>query len=836
MPGTVRLLPLRAPKSRYWQVFGLCFLTAAVMFLPHVVIDAVAGGGFFHYAGDFNEQMIPFNAYANYFLKSGGGSFSWAADLGSGFVNTFSYYCLGTPFFWLSLLLPARLVPWAIVPLLCLKFAVAGGGAYLWSRRWLRDVAGREDWAVLAGCLYAFCGFNVYNIFFYFFLDVAALFPYLLKSLDDAVLDGRYGAFPFWVALNMLNNYFFFVGQVVFLILYFACMLAGRRFRLTVPLFARLAFEALLGCAMGCLLFFPAGLSLLQNPRTIDPFNGRGFLQYGNAQQYGAIFYSAFLMPDAAYFADLFDGGVFKWTSLSAWLPVVGVAGGIAFCRASRGHPFARLLRVCVVCALVPVLNSMFYALNSSFYARWYYMPVLILCAATARVLQKEPDFRTELPGALRFTALATASAALFALVPNEKDGVTTLGVVDYQPRFWGIFAVSMLSVALFALLLRLRPRLGRRFAGALLAAVLGFSALYGTLHLSFGKYGQWTNDAAYVRQTWGEAQELNAALPDEAEAGFYRIDAYNAYNNLGIWLDKSCLQHFNSTVAPHILEFYPSVGVTRDVSSKPDTDLYALRGLLSVRYTLVPLDKEQAWQEEKLGGWTRCGQTASYALYENENYLPMGFALDCYVTADQLAAIPKNQRGNVLLKAIVLPRPAAEAVPAPAAAPAPAGSGSDAAPELTPTPAPQRVAAALDPVYNELLTPLPEQELRSRTYDDYCRDIIARRADGVTAFTATRTGFTAVADYDRDRMVLFTVPYDDGFSATVNGAAVPIYKVDNGLMAVRVPAGHAEIVFTYHTPGLALSAAVSAAALALYLLYRAHLRRQSRRPPRRTV
>ena len=66
----------------------------------------------------------------------------------------------------------------------------------------------------------------------------------------------------------------------------------------------------LLGCAMGCVLLLPAGLSLLQNPRTIDPFNGMGYLVYGKAQQYGAIFYSAFLMPDAPYFKDMFSEGI----------------------------------------------------------------------------------------------------------------------------------------------------------------------------------------------------------------------------------------------------------------------------------------------------------------------------------------------------------------------------------------------------------------------------------------------------------------------------------------------------------------------------------------------
>lgn len=178
-------------KSSYWRVFALCFFTAVLLFLPHCIIDAAAGGGYFHYAGDFNDQQINFYQYANAFLKHGG-SFSWATDLGSGFVNAYSFYLLGSPFFWLSMLLPARLMPWAMVPLLCLKMAVAGGGGYLWARRWVRD----DTWSMLAGCLYAFSGFSIYNIFFNHFLDVVALFPYMLAALDDAAIDGKKRLLP----------------------------------------------------------------------------------------------------------------------------------------------------------------------------------------------------------------------------------------------------------------------------------------------------------------------------------------------------------------------------------------------------------------------------------------------------------------------------------------------------------------------------------------------------------------------------------------------------------------------------------------------------------------
>ena len=778
-------LTLPKEKSRYGRVFLLCFLVAAALFLPHCIADAVWGGGYFHYAGDFNDQQINFYQYANNFVKQGG-TFSWATDLGSGFVNAYSFYLLGSPFFWLTLWVPSRLMPWMMVPLLCLKMALAGGGGYLWARRWVRS----EDWSMVAGCLYAFSGFTVYNIFFNHFLDVVALFPYMLASLDDAVLDGKRGRFPFWVALNLVNNYFFFAGQAVFLILYFLCMLAGRAYKIGPRRFAVLAGETLLSCAMGCVLLIPAGLSLIQNPRTIDPYNGYGYLLYGNSQQYGAILYSAFLMPDAPYFRDMFQEGILKHTSMTAYLPLVGIAGGIAFCRGRRSHPFTYIMKACILCAFVPVLNSAFYALNSSYYARWYYMPVLVLCGATAYVLARPHLSEQQVPRAWRMVALVTLSAAAFALVPNtDEEGNFQLGVVDLQPRFWGIFAVSVLGVLLFWVLWKL-ARNRRGWAKAMLAGVLAFSFFYGTVHLSLTKYPQWGTDSDLIAETYDSVAELDELLPEDA---FYRLDAYGAHSNLGLWFDKSCLQFFNSTVAPSIMEFYPEVGVTRDVNSKPDAQNYALRGLLSVRYTLVAKDSADDWDGENLSGWTLCGQTSAYDVYQNDNWVPMGFTYDFYVTKAQLDTVPEKERAQILMRALLLDEEQIE-------------------------------------TYAGLLDPLPEEELEDRTANRYAEDCADRRAGGVVEFAANRSGFTAHTNYADQELVFFSVPYDDGFTATVNGVPAVIEKVDNGLMAVLVPAGDADIEFTYHTPGLALSARISLAGVAVYGVYLLFLYRTRKR------
>ena len=421
--GTARQPQLLGQKKdKFWLTVGLCALTAALFFLPFYIID----GGFFHYAGDFNSQQISFYRYMNGFIKGAGypdsaftsvhNTFSWATDLGSGVMNAYSFYLYGSPFFWFSLLFPQGWLPYLMVPLLVLKFAVAGGGAYLYLRRYVKNI----DYAVLGACLYTFSGFTVYNVFFNHFVDVVALFPYLLWSLDEALYNDRRSWFAFWVAVNLVNNYFFFIGQVVFLAIYFICKLSTRDFRLTAKKFGLLAFESLLGAAMGSILLVPAVLSILQNPRTIDLSSGWGFLTYSKVQQYLAILVSWIMPPDSPYLTPIRSEGVIKWTSMSAYLPLCSMAGALAYWRARRGDSKKRIVAVCAACALVPILNSAFYALNSSYYARWYYMPVLILAAMTVNALEDHNTALDTPARGLGCIMLATLASSPLPVLAND--------------------------------------------------------------------------------------------------------------------------------------------------------------------------------------------------------------------------------------------------------------------------------------------------------------------------------------------------------------------------------------------------------------------------------
>jgi len=73
--------------------------------------------------------------------------------------------------------------------------------------------------------------------------------------------------------------------------------------------------------------------------------------------------------------------------------------------------------------------------------------------------------------------------------------------------------------------------------------------------------------------------------------------------------------------------------------------------------------------------------------------------------------------------------------------------------------------------------------------------------------------GFHAEATLDRANLMFFSVPYDDGFTAYVDGQETEILRVDEGLMAVLCPAGTVTIDFVYQPDGIRLSRTVTLAA-----------------------
>ena len=771
--------PVSAKNNFYIKAFLYGCAVSFLFFIPFIIYDQ----GYFLYYGDFNVQQVPFYQMIHDAVRSGNIFWSWTTDLGANTIGSYSFYLISSPFFWLTLPFPSQAVPYLMGPLLILKFGCASLTGFIFLKRYARN----KNFALLGGMLYAFSGFSVYNIFFNHFHEAIIFFPLLLCALDEYMYNRRRGVFALAVFASCFVNYYFFVGQVVFCILYWFVRMFARSWDINLKDFFLLLLEAVLGVGMTAVLLLPTVLTVIQNPRVDNPPNGWGALLYGWEQRYVHILESFFFPPDIPARPNFTPDSEAKWASVAAWLPLFSMTGVIAWFQTKRSHWLKRFLLILFFMAFVPILNSAFQLFNSSYYARWFYMLTLMMVLATVMSLQYA---KVDWKRAVKWTAVITLAIALpIGLLPKTttEDGVETtiIGLMNYKDRFWIYVAIALVSLVLLSFVLRYLRKNPKKFCRAAIISVSVVTFVYAGYIVGLGKAQSYDTKNFIIPYSLNGGKDID--LPDTENC---RIDVYHGMDNQAMFWQIPTIQTFHSIVPGSIMEFYPSIGVTRDVGSRADTSTYGLRGFTSCRWLFdYAGDTNYFGGENKdipeMPGWSYYDTQNGFDIWQNDYYIPYGFTYDYYVTRRQFDNTLESSRNLLLLKAMVLD---------------------------------DEQAAK----HSDILT-LADTE--SFTYDEesYLNDCMDRRKLTCFSFSHDNLGFSAeitVPD-QKDQLVFFSVPFENGWSATVNGEPVEIEKVNIGFMAVRVPGGQtSEIRFNYMTPGLKTGALATLVFVLLFLAY----------------
>lgn len=749
------------------EVFLLSFGLSFLIFLPFLIYDK----GIFLFYGDYNVQQIPFYQTAVEAVRSGNIFYSFKTDLGSGFLPSYSFYLLGSPFFYIACLFPSFITPYLMAPLYMLKFATAATTGYAFLNRFTKS----SDAAIIGALLYAFSGFNVYNIFFNHFNDVVAFFPLLLIALEELIENKRHGVFALAIALMASLNYFFFFGQAVFLIIYFLIRLLSGSYKgkLDLKAFLSLALETVLGVCLSAAILLPSIIYVLGNPRATETYTGMTALIYNSPQRYGSILQSFFFMPELPSRPNFFPDANAKWASLSAYLPLFSVSGALAFFRFRRRHWLTRICITLFIMSLIPILNSAFYAFNASYYARWFYMFILMLSLATAlsidsRVIKLTPSITT--------VAVITVAFSFIGIIPKKNDeGILEwFSLPPYPDRFWVYVSLSLLSLLLLVLLIRFYGENKDKFLKAIKISVCIITVCYSILFITLGKTHSY-DDKFILGQLINKGDAI--VLGDEDE--FYRVDEFKGMDNTPLFWGRRSIRFFHSCVSASIMEFYPTIGVKRDVSTKPDFDLYTLRAFLSTKYIFADITEEERVETE---GFVYLETQNGYDILENENFIPMGFSYDKYITEEEYHSLSETYRERILTKAIVLKNKEAEK-------------------------------------YNGILKHLDTDEI-IWSYQNFQDDCETLKSHSCSNFTETKRGFTATFNSERDRLLFFSVPFDKGFRAFVNGVETPIINATIGFSAVEVKSGENKIEFVYTPEGLNEGAVITVSAALILAAY----------------
>ncbi len=755
---------------------------ALLIFAPFII----SWGGLFTLGDDFDAQELAFNIFANREIKELDIFFNWSIDLGSDFISSFSFYNLGSPFFWITLLFKPETFPWLVGWILILKYACAGWTSFLWLRRHATDRA-----ALLGSVLYAFSGYQAMNMIFYHFHDAVALFPLLMIGFELLVTEKKKGLFALTVALNTLVNWNFFIGEVVFVVFYYLCfcevfanLRRDKESRKEVGWqFLHLLGEGTLGVGIASAIFIPTIYAMFFQERVGNTIPLSNWFLWGGEdwlRNLKALLFPAEAMNNNSVLSQ------FNWFSAGAYLPMVGVILCIAFIIRHRGekNPLSRGLIICFVIACIPLFNSVFVAFNIEPYRRWYYMPILLMALASARTAEEleVEDHRTGKITAWVSVGVLVAMG-LFALgmglgnVPGtDWDAIRNLD--NWVP----VLATALTGAALTLLI----PIICRDYGVKPLVLLTVGCACFAWLTQTF-VVTEYRQTAGYhPNQVYTKLVQHPQNL--EREVLPYRYDFIDnqGYFNTGMVYSLPAINSFISIVDPGITEFYDALGVgrhVRTVAGPMGTDR-----LLSVKYyacdrpELAGLGETEPLETIDVDGW-------KLYIIEDDHPLPIGTGYDTYILRSEFDQIPEDARAAAMLHHLVI-RDEDE----------------------------EKIAGKL--THGDYI-PFTEREEGWDTDED-----VIYRDNKSAQLVRTRKAFRLLYAAQTDDYVFVSVPYSTRWSATVDGEPVEILNIC-GLMAVPGHAGVCDIRFDYDMTVFLVGFGASAVSvlIAAVILLREHRR-----------
>ena len=799
------------------------FLSGMVLYLLSVLPSVIYRGGFFYYYGDYNFQTLEFYTSAVEAVKNG--FFYWNPNIewGSSMAGAYAFYLWGSPFFWISVLFPTKWIPYILPIIMSLRYGCATLTAYVWIRQYTKTSRG----ALIGAILYAFSGYQAVNIVFSSFHDVTAFFPLYLYAFDRLMQrkDWSRTAFVLLTALMFIINYYFFFGEVVFLILYFfvryytykpkkrpADYSAANKKRIkgNINLLLNALICGVVGVFISAYYIVQAMNGLVGNTRLGNIIQGNSFLAYNSSLTIWSIIKSLFLVPELMGRQALFFNTEVSWASVSLYLPCLSIVGVIVYFRSVKdkwSDWSIRLIVILSVAAAIPGLNALFSALNVQYYARWFYVPILIMSMMTSVAFENEDE--KEIKSAAKAVLFITGGFLIFSFLPGQYTPIANgfLSIPDNFDDYWlvVITTVFLMLILFYVAYGNRKMKEGLKFISNEIIGVVALSVVIMTGAVLFNGTKVYANSAADDFRT-----QCLDGRPELDETGYVRIENDASARNWSLIWNIPNNNIFLSTVNPSTFEVFENLTFIHRTQISPiPLNCIGLRQLLSTRYYLnnqnkpdvsngeaytLSIETEEETSESNVTllsgadatgeedipeGFVYYGETDGFDVYDNPHYIPMGFTFD-YFIRDELFQKIKNDAelkiyasDRIIIRDLILTDEQAE-----------------------------RYAGIL-----EEDTEYPEEPMSE---EEFYRLSDERAASACTTFTYDSTGYQATIDLPRENLVFFSIPWDKGFTAYVDGEQATLEKVDYGFIAVLVPEGEHSIRLEWKPYGLGYGIAAS--------------------------
>ncbi len=550
---------------------------------------------------DFWHQYYPFLRVLHEKLRSGGSFlYTWESGMGTNFLSMLAYYA-ASPLNLLTVFVPDSFLREAVTLILLCKVGFAG----FFFALFLRGTFRRNDFSLcLFGSMYALCSYILGYYWNIIWLDTVALLPLVVLGLVYLVRDGKYRLYVIALALSLLTNFYIGMFTCIFSVIAFLCLCV-----FYVPLrqlmgrVGMMVLCSLLGGALSGVLLLPMFLAL-QLTHSVS-----------NVFPTAVEFYENW----RTLFANLIS---YQEPTSKEGLPNLGC--GVPSLVLLGVFLRSRSVRIREKIAAILVLGFLLFSCNCNVLNflwhgchvpnmlpyRFSFLFSFVLLTVGYRgflvVLQEKMK-------ALDIVAMLLMTIVIFLL---------SYGVQENKAVWWTLATMVLFTVVLMLFYQKL---LGKRLLYLALSVVLGFELVenvwIGTDTVSTSSYEGYPLRGEAVETLLNEIEETDSEL-------FYRTEMSSVYTlNDPALYGYNGLSQFSSTANESVTKWMRALGLPASEAgnryyyfgSSPVIDLFC-----DIRYVLsrgdVCLDTKH---------WGYVTNEEGVSLYQNQYPISVGFVAD---------------------------------------------------------------------------------------------------------------------------------------------------------------------------------------------------------------
>ncbi len=755
-------------RSRY-SIIKVGLVCAVVMFFV-MLPSMVSNNGIYIIRGDYVDQYLPRLIKAKKLLSGGFATWDWYNFFGASYNRFGAIFTLNS----VCLLFPQRLIPYVVTYIHLVRAALIGMASYAF----LKSISKSDKHCFLGALLYTFSSYSFVNFEFMQFLDALWAFPLLLLAAEKMFQSDKYNHWLILCAfVSCAISFYFFVFSTISFSIYFLCRFffsAAWQKKRDAKHFIIAVIEYVLGFLCAFVV--------------VAPYLYRTFNSAGSAQEIGTKIGSK-LICDNTLFSRLFSlftpastnrfntFGWSRWNSMAAYVPIFGVSFVFSLlCKKDvKDRKWICVLSIAALACVMSSGISLVFNMFSSTYLRYAYAMILFFVIATVIFLDNYDA--TAAKKGVRITAVAFGSVLAVYMLCYFVLGkfsaaaeylVYTHDTEKQSAHFYMLFSVVAALCMLFCLILFVKSKAVRKRIVPLTATVLVvYGSIYTLVNLKDENLLDYfpSSDISLKEQV----EKYFIELPYFEEGDDYRIDFSPQLRNYSYVATKPSITVFESVRNTYASEMADALNMQNGkVDVYPVSNENGLRTLMGVKYYYDLCPKDNVPIPE---GFVFVRQDNSINVYENENYIGMGFSYGNYITRSDFNKLKPTNPADFMLNVLVVE----------------------------------------DDDKYLLEDVLPYYDGENSTYEKLKFD----------SFNTTSKGFTATVSAEKTEIMYVSLPYEDkGWTASVNGEEVDIIRANVGCVAFEIQAGENTVVFEYKSPAEGIGFTMSLVGIALVVIY----------------